>query len=332
MVFRFVPLLFIIASFLLSATTAKAQVFIRITDEARFELEPIPDGYKTLPAPACIPKYVLERYPDTLTRLSTRVSCATVRMNARVYEEQISTMDESLRVIATNRMLLEKSLEKLNQKKALENLGEGVVMPVGIRTDRYHSGAIFSAKCAVPPGASFGSGEPIGALNPKFRKTDPVFVATTKDLQKTLTVELPALFGTLGELIAEKNPSKTKIAFYAARVALNFSPFIVVGREFFDEAFPRQKPTLTIEMTVSDEQKCPEKGHKFYAIRLGDKFLKACFNPDDVPVKGDLVKVIKKGIQERFDELDKEHEVFKKEKHRYEVGLAFLKQSKQQCF
>lgn len=322
----------IIGAFFGAINSADAQAVVRIVDEARFELAPIPEGYKTLKAPACIPQEVISRYPDTVTRLSARVSCANVRMNARIYEEQISAMDESLQVIATNRMLLQKSLEKLNQKKTLENLGEGVVMSAGVKSDRYHIGALFTAKCVVPPDADKGNGEPVGTLNPKFRKTDPVFVATTKDLQTTLTTTLPSLFGTLGELIAEKSPPKVKIAYYATRVVANFSPFMVVGREFFDEAFPGQKPLLTTEMTLSNEKKCNTAGQKFYVIRLGDTSLKACFNPVDVPIAGDLVKATKKGIQERFDEFEKHRTIFEKEKARYERDMAFFKKQNQRCF
>lgn len=322
----------IISIFSGATLNAEAQMVVRIKDEASFELTPIPEGYKTFAAPACIPQEVISRYPDTVTRLSARVSCANVRMNARIYEEQINAMDESLQVIATNNTLLQKSLAKLDKTKVLENLGEGVIMPVGVKSDRYHSGAVFTARCVVPPDTTRGDGEPVGTLNPKFRKTDPVFVATTKNFQKTLTVELPTLFGTLGELIAEKNPSKVKITYYATRVLLNFSPFMVVGREFFDVAFPGQKPLLTTEMTLSNEKKCDTEGQKFYVIRLGDKSLKACFNPGDVPIVGDLVKATKKGIQERFVELEKYRKIFEKEKLRYEGELAFLKKSNQRCF
>lgn len=312
--------------------SVEAQAFIRIADDATFELAPIPEGYRVLSAPSCISKSELERYPDTLTRLSERVSCANVRMNAKMYEEQIAAMDESLQVIQTNSTLLKKSLEKLNQKKKLEDLGEGVMMPVGERTNRYHTGAVFEARCAVSPGTQFGNGEPIGTLNSKFRKTDPIFTASTPALQKTLTQELPKLFSTLGGLIAEEKPSKVKIGYYATQVVFALSPFVTVGREFFDEAFPGQKPALTTQLTVSNEKKCKKAGDKFFVIRFGTAELKACFNPGDVPIAGDLVKAAKKEITERLTALEKERIVFEKEKSRYERESSSLKQRKPQCF
>lgn len=314
-----------------------AVTYVRAVYDNRgdFSLEEIPAGRRLLSAPSCLSATVVERYPDIPRRLEETVACANKHMRAYILEEKIVAMQESIDILDRNILLLNQSAEALKQVPDLPSMGAGVVMPVGVLTEKYHAGAVFKGMCVVGPNEPAENGAAVGPLNSRFSKTDRVFVATTGKIQTHLRTALPELFGELGKLINEPEPSKIKIGYYATRVTLSFSDYMVVGKQFYDRVFPNDQNAVIIAMTEhpvpagKKECKAPKK---YYEISLGAQTLQACFDTRDIPVVGDLSTMAKKKAAERITELQVKKRNFASAKKTFEAQLVAHKRENAGCF
>ncbi|MEK7208230.1 MAG: hypothetical protein AAB699_01620 [Patescibacteria group bacterium] len=328
-------------------------------EHGAFFLEDLPEDTKTAPAPACLSKEFIARYPDYPKRLSAEVSCANARMRASALEQKSALAEESLSVIALNKRLLEKTLAEIAGVSLLEGLREigGVLMPRGVREERRGiEGAVFKPLCVLAD-AQASQGYPIGPRNSVFEAAN-VFRHSSAEIDRALMEDLPAFideYNTIEAEIKAVDAVPTKNPFAMAKRAvqkkaieaqfLSFGPkvlkhaanYMVVGAASLVEELSLREKELLLRgasglgqvasvSVLRTAGGCKGAGENSYTVSVGNKSFGGCFHDTKT------VEMLREKTREKIVELEKERGKFETEKRNYESALASIKQANASCF